>query len=284
MSEQPVTAALITELRKRTGVGMAKCKEALEASKGDIEVAIANLRKAGIASAVKKEGRETNEGMVGSAAGSKAVGIVEVAAESDFVVRNQHFQDFVAQLSELIADTQPSSLEEALAQPYKNGEELTVDQYRSTLVQTLGENIQVKRLKVFAKGENASVGLYSHLGGKVVTAVVIKGSPDEEQLAKDIAMHIAATSPEYLSEQSVPESVLANERDIAASQAAGRPPQILEKIIAGKVESFYDANCLLRQPYLRDDKVTVGELVKKRASATGKPLEVIDFVRWSIGS
>lgn len=284
MSQQPITAALITELRKRTGVGMAKCKEALEGAKGDIELAIANLRKAGIASAVKKEGRETNEGMIGSCASDKAVGIIEVAAESDFVVRNDRFQDFVTHLSELVAQSQPKSLELFLEQPYKAGEDLTVDQYRSTLVQTLGENIQIKRLKVLPKGNNRSVGLYSHLGGKIVTAVSIEGSSNEEALAKDIAMHIAAAAPEYLSQESVPESVVANERDIATSQAAGKPAQMLEKIISGKLEAFYDSNCLLRQPYLRDDRHTVAELVKKRATETGQPLQVVDFLRWGIGS
>jgi len=282
MSEQPITAALITELRKRTGVGVGKCKQALEVAKGDIEVAIADLRKAGIASAVKKEGRETNEGMVGSYADAKAVGVVEVAAESDFVVRNDRFQDFVAQLSKLAAETQPQSLEQFLEQKYKNDEELTVDQFRSTLVQTLGENIQVKRVISFAKGNGRSVGLYSHLGGKVVTAVAIDGSDAEEQIAKDIAMHIAAAAPEYLSVESVPASVLENERDIAATQAAGKPEPIVEKIVAGKIQSFYDANCLLRQPYLRDDSMTISELVKKRSTEVGQPLNVVSFIRWGM--
>jgi len=278
-----VTPALIKELRERTGVGMAKCKEALEKSQGDIELAIANLRKAGMATAVKKEGRDTNEGMIGSFASTDAVAVVEVNAETDFVVRNDRFQEFALQIAKRIAETQPASLEQFASEAYQTGDEHTVDQQRSTLVQTLGENIQIKRLKWFPKDKNTSIGLYSHLGGKIVTAVVISGSDEEETLAKDIGMHIAAAAPEYLSPETVPEEVLAQEKDIAQSQVQGKPEHILDKIIAGKLDAFYDTNCLLRQHYLKDDSLTIAQLVEKRAAEKGKPLKIVDFIRWNVG-
>ena len=146
-----VTAAMIKELRDRTGVGMGKCKEALEEAKGDMELAITNLRKAGIASAVKKEGRATNEGMIGSSESSKAVSFVEVNAETDFVVKNDMFQQFLQNIADEVAATTPASLEAFLAQPYSKDHGLTIDQYRSTIVQTIGENIQISRIQFWPK-------------------------------------------------------------------------------------------------------------------------------------
>jgi len=279
---QPITAALIKELRDLTGVGMTKCKEALEKSGGDIQTAIDNLRKAGIAGAVKKEGRATNEGMIASASTDSQVAVVEIKAETDFVVRNDRFQQFATEVANLIATSSPANLEDLAQLPYPN-EGLTVDQYRSTLVQTLGENIQICRFQVFPKGENCSVGIYSHLGGKILCAVTIDGSADQEALCKDIAMHIAASSPEYLSPESVPQEAIERERSVAEAQVAGKPAQIKDKIMAGKLDAFYDANCLLRQKYLKDDQVTIAELVEKHAKETGKPLKLVDFIRWNVG-
>lgn len=279
---QPITAALIKELRDMTGVGMAKCKEALEKSGGDIQIAVDNLRKAGIAGAVKKEGRATNEGMIASHATDSQVAVVEIKAETDFVVRNERFQQFAAEVAKLIATLKPANLEELAQFSYPN-ENLTVDQYRSTLMQTLGENIQVCRFQIFPKGGDNSIGVYSHLGGKIVCVVAIDGSGSEEQLCKDIAMHIAASSPEYLSPETVPQDIIDRERDVAQGQVAGKPAQIIDKIIAGKLDAFYDTNCLLRQKYLRDDQITIAELVEKRAKETNKPLKVVNFIRWNVG-
>lgn len=279
---QAITAALIKELRELTGVGMAKCKEALEKSGGDIQLAIDNLRKAGIAGAVKKEGRATNEGMIAFYAADSQVAVVEIKAETDFVVRNERFQQFATEIAKLIATSTPANLEELAQLPYPN-ENLTVDQYRSTLMQTLGENIQLCRFQIFPKDENSSVGVYSHLGGKILSAVTADGSGDQEQLCKDIAMHIAASSPEYLSPESVPQDVIDRERSVAEAQVVGKPAQIIDKIIAGKLDAFYDTNCLLRQKYLRDDQVTIAQLVEKRAKEIGKPLQLVNFIRWNVG-
>lgn len=278
-----ITTQMIKELRERTGVGMGKCKEALEESKGDMETAIANLRKAGMASAVKKEGRETKEGMISSSESSSTVAIVEVNAETDFVVKNERFQEFLKNIAGEVAKTNPANLETFLTQKYSQDGALTVDQYRATVVQTIGENIQIKRLKIYKKSPDLSIGVYSHLGGKLVTVVEIKGSNQEETLAKDIAMHVAASQPEYLAPKDIPTSILDQEKEIVKSQIAGKPANIVDKIVTGKLESFYDQSCLVRQKYIRDDSVSILELVQKRAKESGKPLELVSFTSWKVG-
>lgn len=278
-----VTPAMIKELRDRTGVGMGKCKEALEEAKGDIELAIANLRKAGMASAVKKEGRETKEGMIGTAETDQTVAIVEVNAETDFVVKNERFKQFLQNIAEEVARTNPSSLDAFLQQKYSREPGLTIDQYRATIVQTIGENIQIRRILTLKKTPQHSLGIYSHLGGKIVTLVEITGSSQEEALAKDIAMHTAAAAPEYLSPEKVPQDIINNEKEIARGQIQGKPANIVDKIVEGKINAFYDASTLIRQKYIRDDSITIADLVNKRAKESGKPLVLTHFVRWSVG-
>lgn len=278
-----VTAAMIKELRERTGIGMGKCKEALEEANGDMELAIANLRKAGMASAVKKEGRTTNEGLIATAEQGATISAVEVNAETDFVVKNDRFRQFLEGIANEVAKTNPASLEKFLQQKYSQDQALTVDQFRATIVQTIGENIQIRRLATFARDPNKSFGIYSHMGGKILTIVEITGSSGEEALAKDIAMHAAAAAPEFLSPEQVPSDVIQNEKDIAQGQIKGKPENIVAKIVEGKINAFYDANCLMRQKYIRDDNLTISDLVSKRAKETGKPLAVTNFIRWTVG-
>lgn len=278
-----VTPALIKELRDRTGIGMGKCKEALDEANGDIELAISNLRKAGMASAVKKEGRATNEGMIGVAETPSTIAIVEVNAETDFVVKNDRFKEFLTNIANEAATSKANSLEAFLQQKYSKEPALTVDQYRATIVQTIGENIQIRRLLTIAKNPEKSLGIYSHLGGKIVTLVEIDGSSKEEGLAKDIAMHVAAAAPDYLAPEKVPAEVLNHEKEIAKSQIKGKPDNIIEKIVEGKVKAFYDASCLVCQKYIRDDSLSITDLVNKRAKEVGAPLKVTHFIRWNVG-
>lgn len=278
-----VTPAMIKDLRERTGIGMGKCKEALEEANGDIELAIANLRKSGMASAVKKEGRETKEGMIGTAESGQTIAIVEVNAETDFVVKNDRFKQFLDDIAEEVAKTNPPSLDAFLQQTFSKEPELTIDQYRATIVQTIGENIQIKRIMTLEKTNDKSIGIYSHLGGKILTVVEISGGGGQEGLAKDIAMHVAAASPEYLKPENVPQEIINNERDIAKGQVQGKPANIIDKIVEGKVNAFYDTNCLVRQKYIRDDSLTITDLVNQRAKELGKPLVVTNFIRWSVG-
>ncbi len=278
-----ITPGLIKELRDRTGIGMAKCKEALEQAGGDIELAIANLRKAGMASAVKKEGRETKEGMIGVADNGKAIAIVEINAETDFVVKNDRFKEFLDAITQEAVATAPASLEDFIQQPYSKDRSLTIDQYRATLVQAIGENIQIRRLVILKREPNHSLGLYSHLGGKIVTVVDIQGSDKEEAIAKDIAMHTAASAPEYLAPTDVPQDIIASEKEIAKSQMKDKPAFVVDKIIDGKLASFFEANCLICQKYIKNDAITIKDLVNSRGKEVGKELSIPRYIRWNVG-
>ncbi|MFV0340150.1 MAG: translation elongation factor Ts [Parachlamydiaceae bacterium] len=280
---QPITATLIKELRDLTGIGMGKCKEALEESGGDIELAVSNLRKKGLASAAKKEDRAANEGIVVFAENGNAIAIVEVNAETDFVVRNERFLKFAQEVAEEAAATAPADLAKFMAQKFSKDPSLTLDEYRATVVQAIGENIQVRRVTILKKDAGKSVGMYSHLGGKMVTAVEITGNSGEESLAKDIAMHVAASNPEYLAPESVPASIIENEKEIAKGQLQGKPANMLDKIVEGKLNAYYDSACLVRQKFIRDDSLSIQSLVDKRSKESGKPLKLVSFLRWSVG-
>lgn len=278
-----VTPTMIKNLRERTGIGMGKCKEALEEAQGDIELAIANLRKAGMASAVKKEGRETKEGMIATVENEHRIAIVEINAETDFVVKNDRFKEFLLNIAQEVVNTNPPSLDAFLQQTYSEETSLTIDQYRATVVQALGENLQIKRILTMEKNPEHSIGVYSHLGGKIVTAVEITGSNQAEELAKDIAMHVAAANPEFLSSDQVPQAIIDNEREIANSQMQDKPAFVKDKIIEGKINAYFDSNCLTRQKYIRDDSLTVAELVNQKGKSMSKPLVLTHFIRWSVG-
>ncbi len=277
-----VTSEMIKELRDRTGAPVGKCKEALEAVGGDMERAIDHLRRSGIAAAVKKGGRETKEGIIKVGESSQFITLVEVNAETDFVVKNEKFQAFADSLIEEVKRIAPTTLEEFLAQKYSKDPKLTIDEYRAHLVQLLGENIQIRRVELFPKKSGFSFGVYSHMGGKLVTLVELEGA-SEEAFAKDIAMHIAAEAPEYLSPEEVPARIVEHEKEIARAQVKGKPPQITEKIVVGKLKAFFDQACLLCQRYVKDPAVTVAELVAKRGKETQKNLKVAQFLRWKVG-
>jgi elongation factor Ts len=278
-----ITPEMIRDLRERTGVGMAKCKEALEQAGGDIELAIDNLRKAGMASAVKKEGRETKEGVIGAYESKDAIAIVEVNAETDFVTQNERFKQFVHDIALEAAETKPATLEAFNQQKYSKDPSLTIDQARSLIVQSLGENIQIKRLKIIRKSSDTSYGLYSHMGGKIVTLAELAGSSGQEAFAREIAMHIAAESPDYLRPEDVPSSIKERETEIARSQIQGKPANIVEKIVEGKLKAFYDQVCLLCQKFVKDNTISIQELVNQEGKRLGKPLQLRSFLRWKVG-
>ena len=279
-----ITTAMVQELRERTGVGIGDCKKALVESGGDIEAAITFLRKKGMASAAKKQERSTNEGMIASAASSSHVAIVEVNAETDFVVKNAQFQEFIANIAQEIAETQPETVAAFMKQKYSKDPSITIDEYRGTIVQMIGENIQISRLLLLPKESNQSIGVYSHLGGKLLVAVTLNGSSKQEALARDIAMHTAAAAPEYLSPQEVPAEKIESEKEIIKSQIANKPANIIDKIVDGKLNAFYKEQCLTHQPYIRDDSITVEELVKRHAKESAEQLEIANFTRWSVSN
>ncbi len=272
------TPQKVKELRDRTGVGMAKCKQALDEVGGDIDLAIDNLRKAGMASAVKKEGRSTNEGAVGFFIGEDSVSLVEINSETDFVAKNEKFRDFLQTVAEEVARLKPANPEELLKSPFSGDPKMTVDQYRSTLIQVLGENIVIKRVFSLPKKATHSYGFYSHMNGKIVCLVELN-RPNEEEAAKNVAMHIAAEAPEYLDADDIPDSVTQHEKEIASGQVKGRPEHILEKIVEGKLNAFYDGICLNRQKFVRDPKISVKEYVL----SVNKEASIVRFLRWQIG-
>lgn len=277
-----VTASMVKTLRERTGVGMAKCKEALDEAHGDIEAAIDILRKAGAASAVKKSSRETNEGLIGSKENAQAIALVQVNAETDFVIKNEKFLHFVETLTEDALAQGASSLESFMEEKTKSG--VSHEEMRVELVQTIGENIQVRKVQVLPKKPNSSYGLYRHLGGKIVTYVEIAGSDKMDVLAKDVAMHIAAEAPEYLRQDEIPEDVVARERDIASSQLKGKPAEMVEKILVGKMKAHAIQVCLLDQKFIKDTNVSIEQHVEAEGKKVGAKLEVVKFLRWEVGA
>lgn len=280
-----ITADMIKELRERTGVGMGKCKEALVLAEGDMEKAIDVLRKAGMAAAAKKEGRETKEGLILAAEDKHHLVLAEANAETDFVVQNDRFKHFLHDVvKQALESKSPKALAEFIQQPYYKDKSITIDQYRNLVIQALGENIQLRRLETITKHPNSSYGIYSHMGGKIVVLVEIQGAADQEGIAKEIAMHIAAENPEYLKAEEVPTHVLAREEEIARSQVQGKPENIVEKIVAGKIKAYYDQFCLVNQKYIKDTSVTVLQFLESCSKKIGKPLSIKCFWRWKVGS
>lgn len=279
-----VTADMIKELRERTGVGMAKCKVALEEAHGDMDKAIENLRKAGMASAVKKEGREAKEGLISIGESNKGIAIIEVNSETDFVAQNDKFKQFLKEISQIAADKCPASLADFLALKCVHDTSLTIDQYRALVIQSLGENIQIKRMKILTKTADKSIGVYSHMGGKIVTAVEMTGGKGHEAIARDIAMHIAAESPEYLKPEDVPSEAKKLEEEIARSQVKDKPEAIVGKIVEGKIKAYYDQVCLVCQKYVKDNTLTIAQLLEKQSKSIGKTLKIEHFLRWQVGA
>ncbi len=278
-----VSAKLIKQLRDRSGVGMTKCKDALIEADGDIEKAVEILRKKGLASAVKKEGRETKEGTIAVSETDTDIALLEVNAETDFVAKNEKFQEFTKNLVEQIVKTKPASLEEFLKDNYEIDPTLTIDEYRNLLIQTISENIQISRLQIIHKKENSSYGIYSHMGGKIVAIVEILGSSNESQFARDIAMHVAAEAPEYLKSEDIPEAVKRKEKEIARVQIKGKPENVIEKILIGKMKAFVDGVCLLNQKYVKDPSISVEKVIQNRSKEIHTNLKLTCFWRWRVG-
>ena len=232
---------------------------------------------------MKKGGRETNEGLIGFAENEEALAVVEVNVETDFVIQNELFKEFLKSLSEEVLKTAPSSLEAFLEQKYSGNPSSTVEQYRTEMVQTLGENLRIKRILFTKKSAKASYGVYSHMGGKILCIVAIDGDNTHRDEAREIAMHVAAEAPEYLDKDAVPQDVILREEEIAKEQVKGKPAQIIEKILIGKINAFYDQVCLLRQKFVKDNSITVAQYVESVGKKASKPLKLDHFIRWQMG-
>ena len=265
-----MSAALVKELRERTGLGLLECKKALAAAGGDIEVAIEELRKSSGMKAAKKAGRTAADGVVAIRIGAdgKSGVIGEVNSETDFVARDENFAGFVAQVMDKAVELQTDDVG-AVA----GGD---IEDARQALVQKIGENISVRRIGVVSAADGV-VGGYVHGNNRIAVLVELAGG--DEELAKDVAMHVAAVNPAVVSPADMPEELLQKEREIYAAQAAdsGKPPEIVEKMIEGRVRKYLSENSLTEQAFVKDPDTTVGKLVKA-AGAT-----IAGFTRFEVG-
>ena len=284
-----ITAAMVKELRESTGAGMMDVKNALTEANGDKEQAVVILRKKGLAAAGKKAGRVTAEGtIVAHVEGNTGV-LVEVNCETDFVGRNENFKNFATEVAKVVAQSKAGSVEELLAENWPGSSE-PVSQKVAEQIASIKENISLRRFARYDAPANAAFGSYIHGGGKIgvlVEVVALSGEnkADLEEVARDIAMHIAAAEPRFLSREDVTEKDLETEREIARDAAAksGKPENIVEKMVTGKMEKFYGEFCLLEQPYIRDDKATVTQYLKNRGKESGCEYTVTRFTRYKLG-
>ena len=270
-----ITAALVKELRDRTGAGMMDCKKALVETNADLEAAIDLMRASGAAKAAKKAGRVASEGLVNVTVSddNKQAAILEVNSETDFVTKGSAFIDFVDSLGRLALKNKPESVESFLGQRLDSGE--TVDEARENIIAKIGENISVRRVQIIST-ETGILGAYKH-GDRIAVLTVL--ASQDSALAKDVAMHIAASRPECISEDQLSEELLEREKAIFIEQAreSGKPDNIIEKMIVGRMKKFVNEVTLYGQSFVKDPDVTVGELVKSNNS------KVESFVRYEVG-
>ncbi len=285
-----ITAALVKELREKTGAGMMDCKRALAETDGDLERAEDWLRKKGLSAAAKKAGRVAAEGLVGAATRGNVGALVEINSETDFVARNETFQTFVRNVTHL-ALTVGDDLDKLKATPIPGsarniGEELT------HLIATIGENMSLRRARRLSV-QNGVVVSYVHNAlapelGRIGVLVALESRSDSPVLAavgRDLAMHVAARNPQYLDIASVDKAALERERDVLREQAraSGKPDNVIEKMVEGRLRKFYEDVVLLEQPYVRDEESRVKQVIDAAAKELGTPVRVAAFVRFALG-
>ncbi len=270
-----ISAGLVMQLRERTGAGMMECKKFLIATNGDIEEAITEMRKAGQAKADKKADRVAAEGIVviARSADEKSAVMIEINSETDFAARDESFIEFANKVAQTALNTNDGEVTALSNQTMQSGR--TVEQARQELVAKIGENIKLRRIERM-QVEDGVVGYYLH-SSRIGVVVALKNGT--EALAKDIAMHVAATKPIVVNREQVSSEAIENERDIFTAQAkeSGKPQEIIDKMIEGRINKFIDEVSLLGQPYVKDPNIKVSQLLKD------KNAEVINFVRYEVG-
>ncbi len=281
-----ITAAMVSELRKKTGAGMMDCKKALTETGGNMEEAVDFLRKKGLSAAAKKSGRVTAEGAVAAVAEGNVGAVVEVNAETDFVAKNDAFQAFVAGVRDVIMSGPVADVEALNALPYP-GTGRTVAEELTHQIATIGENMGIRRLARIDAGDGV-VAAYVHGAGKIGVLVELATSSRDsrvEELGKQVAMHVAAASPQYLCREEVPAEVIAKEKEIMRVKAleSGKPENIVEKIIGGQINKFYSEICLLEQAFVIDPDNSVQKAVDACAKELGTSVALKSFVRFQLG-
>ncbi|MBI1250032.1 MAG: elongation factor Ts [Alphaproteobacteria bacterium] len=290
-----ITAALVKELREKTGVGMMDCKKALAETHGDIEAAIDWLRAKGLSKAAKKADRAAAEGVVALALGGKDAAMIEFNAETDFVARNAQFQTAAAAFAK-IALEKKGDLQAVLAAPAPDGEAGTVSDQITRLIATIGENMTLRRAAYVSVGDGV-IAHYVHTPvaenmGRIGVLVAVQSTGKAEALAeigRKVAMHIAATNPLALTEADIDPAVVAHERGILLEQikedpkAAGKPQQVLDKMLEGRMRKFFEESVLLKQAFVINPDLTVEAAVKEAEKAAGAPVAIAKFVRFGLG-
>jgi len=270
-----ISAAMVKELRERSGAGMMECKKALVETDGDIEAAIEAMRKSGQAKADKKADRVAAEGLISVQVtdDAKAVAIAEINCETDFVAKETAFIDFVDNVGKRVLSNSPDSLEALSAMPITDGGS-TIDEARKELISKIGENMTVRRFdRIEAAGQ---ISYYKH---GVRIAVIVDIENGDDALGKDIAMHIAASKPSCISEQDADQALLDKEREIFIAQAAesGKPTEIIEKMVEGRIKKYLKEITLLEQPFVKDPEQTIGQLLKSKGATIHR------FLRLEVG-
>lgn len=269
-----ITAKLVKELRDRTGAGMLDCKKALEATNGDVEKAIDYLRERGIAQAAKKSGRVAAEGLASFLIKDNNAVVFEVNSETDFVAKNKEFLDLLDKVGNVILDSGVTNTEDALEIKVDGG---TLADLLTNATAKIGEKITLRRVSRFTKEDNQCFGSYAHMGGRIVSLAVL--AKDDEEVAKDIAMHIAASNPKFLNRDQVDQDTLKHETEVLTNQALqeGKPAHIVEKMIVGRLNKFLEEICLVDQPFVKDSDVKVKQYLKNNNN------DVLSFVRLEVG-
>ena len=268
-----ITASLVKQLRERTGSGMMECKKALVETDGDIEAAAELMRKSGAAKADKKAGRVAADGAIKAivTGDRKTAAIVEINSETDFVAKDDNFQSFADEVLQILLQQKPASVVELSDLSLANGQ--TIEEARQALISKVGENIQVRRFEVIESDQ----GIASYLHGSRIGVLV--DSSAESDMARDIAMHIAAVNPQFVDKSAVPEEFVEKEKDILIAQAqdSGKPPEIIEKMIQGRLNKFLAEITLIEQPFVKDPDQTVGKLL------TSAGASISGFIRYEVG-
>ncbi|MBM6869745.1 elongation factor Ts [Pseudoflavonifractor phocaeensis] len=283
-----ITAKDVQKLREMTGVGMMACKKALTEAEGDMDKAVELLREKGLAASQKKAGRIAAEGMAYAAVIDGIGVVVEVNAETDFVAKNEKFVDFVHGVAATVAANKPADLDALMACKYQ-GTDLTVTEQQQEMVLVIGENIKVRRFAFYTEGVSVP---YNHAGGKIGVLVNLETSLTAEQVetaGKDVAMQIAALNPRFWDKSQVDQATLDEEKKIMMVQMANdpkmasKPEQVREKIVMGKLNKFYEENCLLQQDFVKDGSMTVEQYVASAAKALGGTITFKAAVRFEKG-
>lgn len=271
-----ITAQMVKELREKTGAGMMDCKKALTEVNGDMEAAIDFLREKGLSSAAKKADRIAAEGTTSIHINGNEAVILEVNAETDFVAKNEGFQTLVKELAEHLLAAKPATIEEAHDSKMENG--LSVADHISNAVAKIGEKITLRRFEIRTKTDNDAFGPYLHMGGRIGVLVILEGSTDAEA-AKDVAMHVAALNPKYVSRDQVSEEEVERERKVLTEQALneGKPENIVAKMVEGRIGKYFEEICVLDQAFVKNSDQKVRDFV----NTTGGTLK--EFIRYAVG-